>query len=375
MAKLEQFISKKSLGAATIAIFTVLSLSACGTTSTGSSANAAPITYKLDQAAVHTAAVVTNPYQTYTPVTRPAQPPAPVVSAPVYQAPVYTVPSAPVAPALPVPPKSSFDQGTVDKELYAHQRIGNTYSILGKSYSPKHQPNYNETGIASWYGDKFHGKPTASGELYDMNDITAAHKTLPLNSMVYVTNLETGKGLKVRVNDRGPFVDGRIIDLSRATAQALGLFSSGLAKVRVQYAGPADPMAAGSVALPSPMPVRPEPEAAPEMVVETPNYTPLRDLGVQPTTPAPTPMTVPQQQYPFQPAAPYTPVQGDDWRNATPPAVQPSVPQSVGVPQGDEPVTLTITGPVHMASDKADGETPEAIFIPAVNYSTLPPTE
>ena len=131
-----------------------------------------------------------------------------------------------------------FDQSSVDTDLYKHQRIGKKYKIMGKSYTPKHQPHYNKVGTASWYGDKFHGKPTATGELYDMDDITAAHKTLPLNSMVYVTNLKTGKGMMVRVNDRGPFVDGRIIDLSRASARRLGMFTSGLGRVRVQYAAP-----------------------------------------------------------------------------------------------------------------------------------------
>ncbi|NNC36253.1 MAG: septal ring lytic transglycosylase RlpA family protein [Acidimicrobiales bacterium] len=241
---------------------------------------------------------------------------------------------------------------------------------MGKSYTPKHQPGYDKTGTASWYGDKFHGKPTATGEPYDMNDITAAHKTLPLNSMVFVTNLETGNGMMVRVNDRGPFVDGRIIDLSRASAKALGLFSSGLAKVRVQYAGPADPMAAKSAIAPAPRPVAPvyEQDEEPALVVETPNYQPLRDLGEQSTTPA-APVALPQQQFPFQPVTPQQPRQ--DWRNAVPQTVLPESPQAVQSPQGDEPVTLTITGPVHLASDKSDPQA-KAKFIPAVNYREIP---
>ena len=89
------------------------------------------------------------------------------------------------------------------------------YQIRGRWYHPAEQPDYEETGLASWYGDQFHGRPTATGERFDMNALTAAHKTLPLPGLVEVTNLANGRRIVVRVNDRGPFVDGRIIDLSR----------------------------------------------------------------------------------------------------------------------------------------------------------------
>jgi len=227
---------KRSTSVAGLAILAAFGMSACSTTSVVHVADskAAPITYKLDQGSFQQASVMQPASPVYsTPQTQNA----PVYSAPVYNEPVYrdpiqTQPSSPVA--QPVVPTPEFDSRSVDRDLYAHQRVGNTYSIMGKSYTPKHEPDYNKIGTASWYGDKFHGKPTATGEKYDMNDMTAAHKTLPLNSMAYVTNLETGEGLMVRINDRGPFVDGRIIDLSRASAQALGLFTSGLARVRVQ---------------------------------------------------------------------------------------------------------------------------------------------
>ena len=113
-------------------------------------------------------------------------------------------------------------------------KVGNPYQIDGVWYYPAEDYAYDETGIASWYGPDFHGKSTASGERYDMNDVTAAHKTLPMPSMVRVTNLENGRSLVIRVNDRGPFVRGRIIDLSRRSAQLLGVHSPGTAKVRVQ---------------------------------------------------------------------------------------------------------------------------------------------
>ncbi len=112
-------------------------------------------------------------------------------------------------------------------------KIGKPYQINGVWYYPQDDPDYDETGIASWYGEPFHGRKTASGEIYDMNALTAAHKTLPLPSRVRVTNLENGRSIVVTVNDRGPFVPGRIIDLSRRAAQLLGMDKQGTAKVRV----------------------------------------------------------------------------------------------------------------------------------------------
>lgn len=118
-------------------------------------------------------------------------------------------------------------------------KLGKPYKVSGRWYVPKHQPGYDRTGIASWYGDDFHGRKTANGEIYDMNALTAAHPTLPLPSYVYVTNLGNGRTILVRVNDRGPYARGRIIDMSRAAATALGYHGKGLARVRVRYAGPA----------------------------------------------------------------------------------------------------------------------------------------
>jgi rare lipoprotein A len=118
-------------------------------------------------------------------------------------------------------------------------KIGQPYQVAGIWYVPKEQPDYDETGIASWYGEAFHLKATADGEIFDMNQFSAAHTTLPLPSIVEVTNLDNGRKLRVRVNDRGPFVDNRIIDLSRAAATELGYDRKGLARVRVKYIGPA----------------------------------------------------------------------------------------------------------------------------------------
>lgn len=114
-------------------------------------------------------------------------------------------------------------------------KVGKPYKINGKWYSPHYNPDYEEVGIASWYGPGFHGKLTANGEKYNQYAYTAAHTTLPLPSIVRVTNLQNGRAINLRVNDRGPFHDNRIIDLSKAAAKKLGVISSGVAKVKVQY--------------------------------------------------------------------------------------------------------------------------------------------
>ena len=113
-------------------------------------------------------------------------------------------------------------------------KVGKPYDIDGVTYRPMIDESYDETGIASWYGPKFHGKRTANGEFFDMNAVSAAHQTLPMPSMVRVTNLDNGREISVRVNDRGPFVRGRIIDMSRRGAQLLGFRYKGTARVRVR---------------------------------------------------------------------------------------------------------------------------------------------
>lgn len=128
---------------------------------------------------------------------------------------------------------------SVGDQTLGRYKVGDPYQVDGRWYVPAEQPDYDEVGMASWYGDAFHAKATANGELFDMTALTAAHKTLPLPSIVEVTNLGNGRRIRVRVNDRGPFVDGRILDLSRAAAAELGFAGQGLARVRVRYIGPA----------------------------------------------------------------------------------------------------------------------------------------
>lgn len=118
-----------------------------------------------------------------------------------------------------------------------YHKLGKPYQVGGRWYVPRHNPSYDQTGVGSWYGHQFHGRKTANGEIFDMNALTAAHPTLPMPSYAYVTNLRNGRTILVRINDRGPYVAGREIDLSRASAKAIGYFEGGLSRVRVRWAG------------------------------------------------------------------------------------------------------------------------------------------
>lgn len=117
-------------------------------------------------------------------------------------------------------------------------KIGKPYAVKGVTYVPKYEAAYSEEGVASWYGPQFHGRMTASGERYDKHEMTAAHRTLPMPSIVRVTRLDTGVSVKVRINDRGPFSRSRIIDVSQAAAEKLSMIRSGTARVRVDYLSP-----------------------------------------------------------------------------------------------------------------------------------------
>jgi rare lipoprotein A len=177
------------------------------------------------------------------------------------------------------------------------------YQIDGRWYYPHAQPDYDEVGAASWYGEPFHNRHTADGEIFDQYALSAAHKTLPLPSIVEVTNLDNGKRLRLRVNDRGPFVGDRIIDVSRAAADALGFRGQGLARVRVRYIGPAPPLAAVTYARATPAPSmatppapEPEPDADPEVEPPRP-IAPVRTRALaqatEPDDAAPSPPTPP----------------------------------------------------------------------------------
>ncbi|PDT77061.1 septal ring lytic transglycosylase RlpA family lipoprotein [Bradyrhizobium sp. C9] len=116
-------------------------------------------------------------------------------------------------------------------------RIGKPYVVAGRTYVPEENENYRAEGMASWYGDDFHGRLTANGEVFDMGSLTAAHPTLPMPSYARVTNLSNGKSLVVRVNDRGPYHGNRLIDVSNKAAELLDFKGNGVARVRVEYVG------------------------------------------------------------------------------------------------------------------------------------------
>jgi rare lipoprotein A len=141
--------------------------------------------------------------------------------------PKYGVPSSPrvVADGQPIPKGG----GTY--------RVGKPYMVAGRNYVPEDNPDYAAEGMASWYGDDFHGRLTANGEVFDKEAVTAAHPTLPMPSYVRVTNLRNRKSLIVRVNDRGPFHSDRVIDLSHKAADLLGFRQNGVARVKVEYVG------------------------------------------------------------------------------------------------------------------------------------------
>src|SRR5689334_11453747 len=168
-----------------------------------------------------------------------------------------TKPAVTARPAPPAKPKVTY-------------KVGNPYQIDGVWYYPTVDYNYDETGVASWYGPDFDGKDTALGETYDMNDLTAAHRTLPMPSMVRVTNLENGRVLALRVNDRGPYAKGRILDVSRRGARLLGFDANGTARVRVQIMAEESRLMAAQAQAGQPvalMPGETKPQAAPTAVV------------------------------------------------------------------------------------------------------------
>jgi rare lipoprotein A len=176
--------------------------------------------------------------------------------------------------AAPAPTAAPAEEGA--QPWLERERVGPPYEASGRWYVPTPEPGYAQTGAASWYGPTFHGQRTASGETFDQEALTAAHPTLPIPSLVQVTNLENGREVIVRVNDRGPFVGDRLIDLSRGAAQVLGFEQAGHAQVHVRYLGPAPRRvnADGSAApasppspAPAPMPASADPEEGPRSLL------------------------------------------------------------------------------------------------------------
>lgn len=225
-------------------------------------------------------------------------------------------------------------------------KVGSPYQIGGAWYYPKEDYEYVETGIASWYGADFHAKNTANGEIYDMNELTAAHRTLPLPSLVRVTNLDNGRAMTLRVNDRGPFARSRIIDISRRGAQLLGFERQGTAKVRVEVLAAESRQLAeiyrgsGTIgqALARTPPV-PDPSGVPSIPVAVASAT----LPPAPETAMPAP--VPTMPVPTMPV-PTTPMTVEQVPLA-PPSIQPAPPPASGRPGAP---ALAAPPPVAMAA-------------------------
>lgn len=182
-------------------------------------------------------------------------------------------PSGPVS-LTPAPVQQAAQQQATAEEGGAQpwlerERVGPPYQANGRWYVPTPEPGYSQTGTASWYGPQFHGQRTASGEVFDEAALTAAHPTLPIPSLVQVTNLENGREVIVRVNDRGPFVGDRLIDMSRGAATVLGFEQSGQTRVNVRYLGPA-PRRVNADGTPAPASVQVPAVATPAQTEEGP---------------------------------------------------------------------------------------------------------
>lgn len=245
--------------------------------------------------------------------------------------PANLIPGSPPSPPYSKP----FDPGNF--------KVGKAYQVEGQWYYPKVDLAYEESGIASWYGPNFHGKKTANGEIFDMNLIGAAHKTLPLPSVVRVTNLENGRSLIVRINDRGPFVRGRIIDMSKRAAELLGMTNKGTAMVHVRLlpeesrraaldagASGKDLMAFGS----------PPPKASPSIPVSVETLAPVEGVAV--AMPAPETAKFPQPAPQPQASATQVAAAGNQPSAAPPPYGA----MTVVAAKGPGPVTHSAPAPV-----------------------------
>ncbi len=203
----------------------------------------------------------------------PAPPQTPVVARTVPAPARQPAPAQQPAPAPPV--------------AHPAYKVGDPYQVDGVWYYPKEQPDYDTTGIASWYGQDYQGKPTADGEIFDRNAVTGAHPTLPMPTNVRVTNLENGRSIVVRINDRGPYVNGRIVDLSEHAAQLLGFHERGLARVRVTFLGRADLNGPGLAPLADETPpeIATAIPAAPVKTVEVGMLAPVTGVSLAPERP------------------------------------------------------------------------------------------
>jgi len=221
----------------------------------------------------------------------------------------------------------STPRGPVSTGTQGLYKVGQPYQVDGIWYYPHQELSYDETGIASWYGEAFDGKHTANGEIFDLAGLTAAHHTLALPSIVEVTNLDNGRSLTLRVNDRGPFAHGRIIDVSRHAAQLLGFELQGTAKVRVRVLT-AETMEAQAAARhngtdePQPAPIMVA-QAAPRTTVDAQPLAPLPgSAAAPPPAPRPAPSTLSPATSPIASTPPPLVLSGKVTQGAAHPGAQ-----------------------------------------------------
>ncbi|HUA54835.1 MAG TPA: septal ring lytic transglycosylase RlpA family protein [Candidatus Sulfotelmatobacter sp.] len=255
---------------------------------------------------------------------------------------------------------NSAKQLTPQQEHRGIYKVGDPYQINGVWYYPAEDWNYDETGIASWYGPGFHERFTANGEIYDQNDLTAAHRTLPMPSFVRVTNLDNGRSIVLRVNDRGPYARGRIIDVSRRGAQLLGFETIGTARVRVQIMAKETQELAATlkqqghyqVARAQTQPGEPPPVAAPRSAVSS---TPL----AAPPSAAPAPQPAAPQPAPTGVAAAGAPPPSNVTVAALPPPAAPAA--AAPAPIMAQPTPAPAPAP---AAGSAPGAGTPVAFVP-----------
>lgn len=250
--------------------------------------------------------------------------------------------------------------------------VGKTYTVAGRSYTPREMKGYSAVGLASWYGEAFHGRRTANGEVYDMASISAAHPTMPLPSYARVTNLRNHRSMMVRVNDRGPFHGGRVMDVSERVAYYLDFKRSGTAKVKIDYVGPASIAGSDDRRLLATL----HTDEAPAIGRQSPVMVASADIGTQQPTFQP---SVNVAAAAIETAAPEQ-ASTDDRREETAEAFRiasniplpPDRPFEAGG-QGGFPATAQMAAPVQVASLSAPVSTPQPRHVAAQETDTRRP--
>ena len=260
-----------------------------------------------------------------------------------------------IAPGQPVPKGGGY------------YTVGVPYTIAGRTYVPVDDPNYRAEGVASWYGEDFHGRQTANGEIFDMQSLSAAHTTMPLPSYARVTNLSNSKSIIVRVNDRGPYHSDRVIDVSVRAATLLGFYGSGLAPVRVEYVGPA-PLEGSDDNILTATLRDGGPAPAPPGVRVASNRPFISESQIRVWREVPVPLDRPYSLGDGQVHSSYRPVSGTVYVRA--PDQDRHVPSVASVPPRDPP--LTAYAPTPGVAQKGDWSLPASMTGASVRPAGLP---